>query len=125
MNTETSTIGGLPPGGPITGTELIEVEQNGVSVHVPASALKGEDGDDGASAYQVAVANGYSGTQSQWLASLVGASNGEGGLDKAGLIALITTDADVKAALLALATVSILDLDDTEIARAYPPLPAV
>lgn len=92
MNTETSTIGGLPPGGAITGDELIEVEQNGVSVHVPASALLGQ-------------------------------GEGEGGLDKAGLIALITSDPDVKAALLGLATVSVRDLDDVEIARAYPPLP--
>ena len=38
--------------------------------------IKGEKGDagaDGKSAYEVAVANGYSGTQAQWLASLKGA----------------------------------------------------
>lgn len=34
----------------------------------------GKDGTDGASAYQLARANGYGGTQTQWLASLVGAA---------------------------------------------------
>ena len=37
--------------------------------------IKGEKGDagaDGKSAYEVAVANGYTGTQAQWLASLKG-----------------------------------------------------
>lgn len=46
--------------------------------------IKGEKGDagaDGKSAYEVAVANGYTGTQAQWLASLKGAdgSNGKDG----------------------------------------------
>lgn len=34
---------------------------------------KGDAGADGKSAYEVAVANGYTGTQAQWLASLKGA----------------------------------------------------
>ncbi|MGW4040457.1 hypothetical protein ACWEIM_29980 [Streptomyces sp. NPDC004778] len=38
----------------------------------------GEDGAPGASAYQVAVANGYVGTESQWLASLKGAKGDKG-----------------------------------------------
>lgn len=43
--------------------------------------IKGEKGDNGAngkSAYEVAVANGYSGTQAQWLASLKGADGAPG-----------------------------------------------
>lgn len=43
--------------------------------------IKGEKGDtgaDGKSAYEVAVANGYSGTQAQWLASLKGADGAPG-----------------------------------------------
>jgi len=32
----------------------------------------GQPGADGASAYQIAVANGFVGTQTEWLASLVG-----------------------------------------------------
>jgi len=37
-----------------------------------ANGLKGEKGDDGLSAYQVAVINGYQGSQTEWLVSLVG-----------------------------------------------------
>ena len=48
--------------------------------------LDGSDGEDGLSAYEVAVANGFSGTQQQWLDSLVGAdgadgTNGTNGID--------------------------------------------
>jgi hypothetical protein len=48
------------------------------------STIKGEKGDkgdagtNGKSAYEVAVANGYSGTQTQWLASLKGADGAPG-----------------------------------------------
>lgn len=37
-----------------------------------APGTAGADGQDGSSAYQVAVANGFSGTEAQWLASLTG-----------------------------------------------------
>ena len=40
---------------------------------------------DGKSAYELAVANGYSGTQSQWLASLVGATGPAGPQGPAGI----------------------------------------
>ena len=43
--------------------------------------IKGEKGDkgaDGKSAYEVALANGYTGTQAQWLASLKGADGAPG-----------------------------------------------
>ena len=40
--------------------------------------LNGTDGDDGSSAYQIAVLNGFVGTQAQWLASLVGATGANG-----------------------------------------------
>lgn len=39
---------------------------------------KGDAGADGKSAYEVAVANGYTGTQAQWLASLKGADGAPG-----------------------------------------------
>jgi len=48
------------------------------------STIKGEKGDkgdagtDGKSAYEVALANGYTGTQAQWLASLKGADGAPG-----------------------------------------------
>ena len=37
-----------------------------------AGALKGDPGKDGKSAYEVAVKNGYSGSEQQWIESLVG-----------------------------------------------------
>lgn len=37
-----------------------------------STIAKGDKGDDGLSAYQVAVINGYKGSQTDWLASLVG-----------------------------------------------------
>lgn len=36
------------------------------------------DGEDGASAYEIAVANGYSGTEAEWLVSLKGADGAQG-----------------------------------------------
>lgn len=39
---------------------------------------KGDKGDDGKSAYEVALANGYTGTQAQWIASLKGANGAPG-----------------------------------------------
>lgn len=38
----------------------------------PAAGSKGDKGDPGDSAYEVAKANGYSGTETEWLASLKG-----------------------------------------------------
>lgn len=38
------------------------------------NGVSGSNGKDGLSAYQVAVANGYKGTQQEWLQSLVGAT---------------------------------------------------
>ena len=45
-----------------------------------ASGTNGTDGVDGKSAYEVAVANGYSDSEGAWLASLVG-DDGEDGTD--------------------------------------------
>ena len=42
------------------------------------NGVSGSNGKDGLSAYQVAVANGYTGTQTQWLQSLVGATGATG-----------------------------------------------
>lgn len=42
------------------------------------TALQPGDGSDGASAYEVAVANGFVGTEAQWLASLVGPQGAAG-----------------------------------------------
>lgn len=43
-----------------------------------SNGLKGDKGDDGLSAYQVAVINGYKGSQADWLASLVGPKGDKG-----------------------------------------------
>lgn len=39
---------------------------------IAESSLKGDEGDPGLSAYQVAVANGFTGAEADWLASLQG-----------------------------------------------------
>lgn len=63
---------------PLIGDELVAVVQGGVTVRVPASELQGAPGADGApgaaglSAYEVALTNGFVGTEAEWLASLVG-----------------------------------------------------
>jgi len=43
-----------------------------------ANGLKGDTGADGLSAYQIAVINGYQGSQSDWLASIVGDKGDKG-----------------------------------------------
>ena len=43
-----------------------------------AQGVSGPTGANGLSAYQVAVSNGFNGTQTQWLASLVGAQGPQG-----------------------------------------------
>ena len=42
------------------------------------SGTPGADGKDGASAYQVAVNNGFVGSEAEWLASLVGPTGAQG-----------------------------------------------
>lgn len=37
-----------------------------------AGALKGDKGDPGKSAYEIAVKNGYSGSEQEWISSLAG-----------------------------------------------------
>lgn len=51
-------------------TTLLEVEIETV--------VRGARGEDGLSAYQVALANGFVGTEAQWLASLEGAQGIQG-----------------------------------------------
>lgn len=54
----------------------VEGDSNSLSLGLPAGA----PGKDGASAYEVAVANGFKGTEGEWLASLKG-PKGEPGAD--------------------------------------------
>ena len=44
----------------------------------PISGVKGDDGASGKSAYELAEENGYSGSESEWLASLKGAKGDKG-----------------------------------------------
>ncbi|WP_421429908.1 collagen-like protein [Lactiplantibacillus plantarum] len=46
--------------------------------------MKGDTGADGLSAYQIAVINGYKGSQTDWIASLVGATGLKGDKGDAG-----------------------------------------
>jgi len=61
------------------------IAQPAALVRVMAVGMRGLPGDaegipgpDGASAYEVAVANGFVGTESAWLASLVGSAGADG-----------------------------------------------
>ncbi len=56
-----------------------EPGQDGADSTVPGpKGDPGEPGQDGASAYAVALANGFVGTEAQWLASLVGEQGPQG-----------------------------------------------
>ena len=61
--------------------------QGGQTVRVPPALLEslGIDGINGKSAYQVAIDNGFVGTQAQWLDSLVGSSTYEDWLARGGV----------------------------------------
>lgn len=89
-------------------TDIVKVSQDGVQVYPQShweaiegkpETIKGEKGDkgdtgaagpkgatgaDGKSAYEVAVAGGYSGTEVQWLASLKGAKGDTGAKGETG-----------------------------------------
>ena len=51
---------------------------NGAAGETGSAGEPGEKGTDGASAYEVAVAEGYEGTVAEWLASLVGEQGPQG-----------------------------------------------
>jgi hypothetical protein len=53
----------------------------------------GNNGADGLSAYEIAVNEGFVGTESAWLASLVGA-DGQDGVDGVGAATIVTTQTD-------------------------------
>lgn len=56
-----------------TAAEIRPIVQTEVAAWLTANPPRdGEDGDDGASAYEIAVASGFAGTVSEWLASLEG-----------------------------------------------------
>ena len=65
---------------------------DGLQGPIGPQGLQGERGQDGKSAYEIAVANGYTGNETQWLASLKG-RDGERGRD--GLSAYKMADGDL------------------------------
>lgn len=66
----------LPPGG--TTGQVLSKSGSADYAATWADVAGGADGADGASAYEVAVASGFVGTESQWLASLVGPQGPQG-----------------------------------------------
>lgn len=66
----------------------LKTVKNGISLKEKADEIalstKGPPGDDGASAYEVAVANGFEGTEQEWLDSLVGPPGPKGPSGKDG-----------------------------------------
>lgn len=59
-----------------TGNMNLTEKLNAIDTSIANIQLQG--GEDGASAYEIAVANGFEGTEIQWLASLVGATGAQG-----------------------------------------------
>lgn len=70
------STGGLPPGGEIG--DIIINTGPGEGEWAPNPGGGGEPGPPGDSAYQVAVDNGFVGTEAEWLESLVGADGADG-----------------------------------------------
>ena len=74
---------GLPSLGSTEGA-VISADEVSVSEDGSAAASVGEDLPRGKSAYEVAVENGFSGTETEWLASLKGATGAPGANGKDG-----------------------------------------
>lgn len=69
---------------PLSGTEMVPIVQGGQTLRAPASALKGIQGDPGLSAYQIALNEGFVGTEAEWLESLQGEPGSAGPTGPAG-----------------------------------------
>ena len=74
---------GLPSLGSTEGA-VITKDDISVTEETSPSASVGEDLPRGKSAYEVAVENGFSGTETEWLASLKGATGAPGANGKDG-----------------------------------------
>lgn len=60
--------------------EVVDIVIEQTTETIAIEIVEGRDGTDGLSAYQIAVENGYVGTEDEWLLSLVGA-NGTNGIN--------------------------------------------
>ena len=69
-----SKISQMPLANQIVGDEVMELVQNGLNKRIPLSFIL----ELGKSAYQVAVDNGFTGTESEWLISLQGHDGPQG-----------------------------------------------
>lgn len=80
-----------------------DITLNLVSDPTQDDALRGQAGRDGASAYQIARAAGYGGTQTQWLASLraTDGKNGADGKSAASMLGTVTISQNATVALAA------------------------
>ncbi|MFG2276770.1 hypothetical protein ACGFNY_44305 [Streptomyces chartreusis] len=78
-----------------------------------ASGAAGQDGTDGASAYQVAVAGGFTGTEAEWLASLVGPQGEQGPQGPAGSTAEAQAYTDTAVSTHAADTTGVHGIADT------------
>lgn len=58
--------------------EVVDIVIEQTTETIAIEIVEGRDGTDGLSAYQIAVENGYVGTEQQWLLSLVGANGTNG-----------------------------------------------
>ena len=65
-----------------------------VAIPLVGNPIMGDQGPPGDSAYEVAVKNGFTGTEAQWLESLHGTGTGGPGITK-----LVSTDAGNRARL--------------------------
>lgn len=83
-------ISQMPKASSISGSDYVEVVQNGVNKKASISLLSstGPIGPTGKSAYEVAVANGYQGSEAQWLVSLKGLKGDTGNTGPVGPIGL-------------------------------------
>jgi len=64
---------------------MVSMNYSGTSISsTPAGSYSGSSGRNGLSAYQIALANGFVGTEEEWLASLQGADGADGATGPAG-----------------------------------------
>lgn len=69
---------GVPPGG-TTGQYLVKASDGDYDTHwITSGGGSGEQGPRGYSAYEIAVQNGFQGTEQEWLESLVGPEGPQG-----------------------------------------------
>lgn len=71
-------ISGMSPALPLEGDELLEVLQKGVNRRMEARELQGPQGPEGKGVYELAVANGFEGSRSEWLEELKGRDGKDG-----------------------------------------------